>query len=180
MNYRMFSDKALAHFRAFASQDERDRARGGRSSEGAHDISGRELKAALARESFTLARDEANEAQLDTATLMRVFEVVGKAYGPDTLATLKECIEEAFPGATGAADPEAPDTVAVDDNDDFSIAGQFKNAAKDSPPAFPGMPRPGGAMAKDAAIRLRRVERYLSNADDFAETFPMTKRIGLV
>ena len=52
MKLKMFSPQALAHFKAFATQDAADRAHATRSSnpEGAFDATGRELKAALARE----------------------------------------------------------------------------------------------------------------------------------
>jgi hypothetical protein len=57
-----------------------------------------------------------------------------------------------------------------DVEEDWSPEGQFKkaHAANDRPPAFPGMPKPGGKLVgMDAA------------SDDYSRRFPETRRIGL-
>jgi hypothetical protein len=62
----------------------------------------------------------------------------------------------------------------MQDDDDFSIEGQFRNAATDDPPSFLGMPKPGGKMiAQDRALK-----RAARTTADFLETFPASQRIG--
>jgi hypothetical protein len=200
MNYRMFSDEALKHFRAFASQDATDRARAGRSSNsGAFDAVSPPLKRAL------IAHDAANEqASLDPSTLSLVLEALRDAFGDEAMGSVKAALDKSFPGLINDLDPESPDTATsedtsgldyppanaggqagpMQDDQDFSIEGQFRNAAKDEPPNFPGMPKPGGkmvaqdrrskAIAADAALRHANLA-----ADSYNRDFPQAGRIGL-
>jgi hypothetical protein len=189
MQYRMCSDEALKHFRAFTATNTRDRAqaRASRSAtpKGACDVSGRELKAAIAREN--LAFDGTGEGTtLDPDTVQLILKLISEVHGEDSTAALMKTLHDKYPGSCGdmpgedEADLDWPAANAggapgpMQDDDDFSIEGQFRNAATDEPPSFPSMPQPGGKMvAQDRALK-----RTARTTADFLESFPASQRIG--
>ena len=121
---------------------------------------------------------------LDPATVRLILKLVSEVHGEDSTAALMKTLHDKYPGSCGDM-PGEDEADEMQEDDDYSPAGQFRKAAQDqpppSPPAFPGRPTPGGKMvAQDAAIRLHRAERFIKTADDFARAFPEANRIGLL
>jgi hypothetical protein len=199
MQFKLFSPEALSHFKAFVAADAADRARAQQSStpQGAFDTATPTLKRAL-------AHDAANE-HASPSTLSLVLEALRDAFGDEAMESVKAALDKSFPGLINDdLDPESPDTATsedtsgldyppanaggqagpMQDDQDFSIEGQFRNTAKDEPPHFPGMPKPGGkmvaqdrrskAIAADAALRHANLA-----ADSYNRDFPQAGRIGL-
>jgi hypothetical protein len=196
---RMFSEPALKAFRQFLETDRKTRASGG-SPQGAFDISGRELKAAMARDA---AIEKSGASMLDPDTLNMVMKCITEAFGEDASGAVAQALARAWPGSMGDGFDNPDDTAMDDDPEDFSPAAQFAKSAKlrdeyadgpegaknsqamDDPPPFLGMPKPGGGMvgnkttpAQDAAFRA--AEKSISAADEYHRAWPSASRIRVI
>jgi hypothetical protein len=122
-----------------------------------------------------------------------ILQLISEVHGEDSTAALMKTLHQTYPGSCGdmpgedEADRDWPAANAggapgpMQDDDDYSIEGQLRNAATDEPPPFPGMPQPGGKMVKQAQdAAFRKAEKAIRVADSYRREFPQAARIGLI
>jgi hypothetical protein len=194
----MYSNEELRHFKAFtAARDRaRTRAKGSTNPEGAADVSGRELKEQWRRQFGADASMGVSAPELDLATVHALMQAIGDLCDDATFASVQSAVDKAFPGCMSDSNPDAPDTMTDDTADadeppgngpggrtrqEAMIAARRDLQASDDPPPFPGQPRTGGTMVKQAAdAAFRKAEKAIRVADSYRREFPQAARIGLI
>ena len=161
MNMKLFSPEALRAFKTFCEIDSRTTIRPAGAADGIHDP---RIRRALNRR---VAYDQAGAAP-DQETINSILEVLRGTLHDDAVTKIMKALDGAWPGCCGElhepgehanadfmkdpAEDEAEEDWATADEDSPPSAGRGVGG----PRPFRGMPKRGGGMVGDAALRAAR------------------------
>ncbi|AVA21595.1 hypothetical protein [Rhizobium sp. NXC24] len=163
--HRMIPDRELNNFRVFLTANPHLTAP---PSEGAFDAKPQNIRRVPGKQIRVLLKDFSKGGKFDTARYAMDGDPDGVVSpGEAGMAFLRELASKLSPEGWAALREACMEAETGDDEEDDN-----ERAAKDSPPSFSGMPKPGGEFADDRPPAMDSAA-----AKSFAQRFPDAARL---